>query len=48
MKRSLINLIVDLLATVSLLVIVATGYTLSFLLPSTTDRMYELWALVSN
>jgi hypothetical protein len=45
MNRSLLNLTVDLLAAVSLLVMVATGYILRFPLPPTTNRTHELWAL---
>lgn len=45
MKRSLINLTVDMLAAVSLLLMVVTGYILRFPLPPTTNRNYELWGM---
>lgn len=45
MKRSLINLTVDLLAAVSLLLMVVTGYILRFPLPPTTNRKFELWGM---
>jgi mono/diheme cytochrome c family protein len=44
-NRSLLNLIVDLMAAASLLVMVATGYILRFPLPPTTNRTHELWGM---
>ncbi len=45
MKRSLINLTVDIVAAASLLVMVVTGYILRFPLPPGTNRTYELWGM---
>lgn len=45
LNRSLINLIVDSLAAVSLLVMVVTGYLLKFPLPPTTNRSHTLWGM---
>jgi hypothetical protein len=45
MKRSLINLTVDIVAAVSLLVMILTGYILRFPLPPSTNRTYELWGM---
>ncbi|MEX2578368.1 MAG: DUF4405 domain-containing protein [Verrucomicrobiales bacterium] len=44
MNRGLLNLIIDLLAAVCLLAMVATGYVLRFPLPPTTNRTHELWS----
>ena len=45
MKRSLINLTVDIVAAISLLVMIVTGYILRFPLPPTTNRTLELWGM---
>ncbi|MEO7934542.1 MAG: DUF4405 domain-containing protein [Chthoniobacterales bacterium] len=45
MKRGLLNLLIDLLAAIALLVMIATGYILRFPLPPTTNRTHELWGL---
>lgn len=45
MNRSLLNLIIDLLAAACLLLMLATGYVLRFPLPPTTNRTHELWSL---
>ena len=48
MKRSLINLTVDIVAAVSLLVMVVTGYILMFPLPPQSHRNSELWGLTRH
>ncbi len=45
MNRSLLNLMIDLLAAACLLVMVATGYILRFPLPPATNRTHELWGM---
>ncbi|MCC5838615.1 MAG: DUF4405 domain-containing protein [Opitutales bacterium] len=45
MNRSLLNLIIDLLAATCLLAMAATGYVLRFPLPPSTNRTHELWSL---
>jgi hypothetical protein len=45
MNRSLLNLIIDLLAASCLLVMAATGYVLRFPMPPSTNRTHELWSL---
>lgn len=45
MKRSMINLTVDIVAAVSLLLMALTGFILRFPLPPTTNRTYELWGM---
>ncbi len=45
MKRSLINLTVDLIAAVSLGLMVVTGYILRFPLPPATNRSAALWGM---
>ncbi len=45
MKRTPLNLLVDLLAALGLLCMILTGYILRFPLPPTTNRTRELWGL---
>lgn len=45
MNRSHRNLLIDLLAAVALLAMIATGYILRFPLPPTTNRTHELWGM---
>lgn len=45
MNRSQLNFLVDLLAALALLAMVATGYILRFPLPPTTNRTHELWGM---
>ncbi len=45
MKRTPLNLLVDLLAAVGVLLMIATGYILRFPLPPTTNRTHELWGM---
>lgn len=45
MNRSLLNLIIDLLAALAMLVMVATGYIMRFPLPPQTNRTHELWGM---
>lgn len=45
MKRTPLNLLVDLLAATGLLLMIATGYILRFPLPPSTNRTLELWGL---
>lgn len=45
MNRSLLNLVIDLLAACCLLAMIATGYILRFPLPPTTNRTHELWGM---
>jgi len=45
MKRTPLNLLIDLLAATGLLLMIATGYILRFPLPPSTNRTHELWGL---
>jgi hypothetical protein len=45
MNRGLLNLLIDTLAAICLLVMLATGYILRFPLPPATNRTHELWSL---
>ncbi|MEO8615533.1 MAG: hypothetical protein ABI600_10355 [Luteolibacter sp.] len=45
MNRSHPNLVVDLLAAVALLAMIATGDILRFPLPPTINRTHELWGM---
>jgi hypothetical protein len=45
MKRNMINLIVDMVAAASLLLMIITGYILRFPLPPGTNRTHELWGM---
>jgi len=45
MKRTPLNLAIDLLAATGLLLMIATGYILRFPLPPSTNRTHELWGL---
>jgi Domain of unknown function (DUF4405)/Planctomycete cytochrome C len=45
MNRGHLNLLIDLLAGIALLAMIATGYILRFPLPPTTNRTHELWGL---
>lgn len=48
MKRNMLNLCVDLLAATFLLLMVTTGYILSFPLPPGSNRTRELWGLARH
>ena len=45
MNRGILNLLIDLIAALCLLAMMATGYILRFPLPPTTNRTYELWGM---
>lgn len=45
MKRTPLNLLVDLLAALGVLCMLLTGYILRFPLPPTSNRTHELWGL---
>jgi len=45
MKRAVWNQVIDLLAAISLLAMIGTGYILRFPLPPATNRTHELWGL---
>ncbi len=45
MKRSVLNLLVDMLSAAVLAGLIATGYILRFALPPRTNRTHELWGL---
>ena len=48
MNRGLLNLVIDLLAASSLLIMLATGYVLQFPLPPMTNRTHELWGMARH
>ena len=48
MTRSLVNLLLDLMAAALLTAVVATGYLLAFALPPGTNRTHWLWGLLRH
>ena len=48
MKRTSLNLIVDVSAGILLLGMIATGYVLRFPLPKGTNKSHTLWGRRSN
>jgi hypothetical protein len=48
MNRGLLNLVIDLLAACSLLIVLATGYVLQFPLPPMTNPIHELWGMARH
>jgi len=48
MNRTLLNIIIDLLATLSFLGMIATGYLLRFPLPPGSNQTHSLWGLTRH
>lgn len=48
MNRTLLNIIIDLLATLSFLGMIATGYLLRFPLPPGSNKTHSLWGLTRH